>query len=59
MSVARLLQQRTYMSVKDLMTDMKSFIKVYPLLPFIYSLSDGSTQIPAGQKLSLVLLHRY
>lgn len=55
MSVPRLLQQRTYM----LMTDMKTFIIVYSLLPFIYSLSDGYTQVPAGQNLSLSLLHRY
>jgi hypothetical protein len=59
MSVARLLQQRTYILVKHLMTDMKTFIIVYSLLPFIYSLSGGGTQIPADQNLSLLLLYRH
>jgi len=59
MSVARLQQQRTYMLVTNFMTHMKTFIIVYSLLPFMYSLSDGNTQIPAGQNLSLILLHRY
>lgn len=59
MSVVRLLQQRKYMLVTNLMKHMKTFIIDYSLLPFMYSLSDGSTQIPAGQNLSLNLLRRY